>query len=285
MQRLARILAVAAAAVLLTGPALAQTSLDDPLDDRSAKRLDRMEKVVRELRAIVFQGRETGQPVVVQPADTDSRLATLNDQLSDLQQTLQRVNGGQDTITHTLEQQRQDIVALRQDNAALKARLDALEQKLAALTAPPPPPPGADGSAPAVGGPAPPADDAAASFAAAKKMLMDGDYASAEAGFRDFTDRYPDGPRALEAQYYLAKTLLARRAFQEAATADVIAVRGWPQTAWAPDATLDLARALIGIRNPDKACQILDQLSVNYPKAGGDIRTRAAALRAQAKCS
>ena len=49
--------------------AFAQTPMpmeEDPLDDRSRKRLDRMEKVVRELRAIVFQGRDTGQPVVVQ---------------------------------------------------------------------------------------------------------------------------------------------------------------------------------------------------------------------------
>ncbi len=53
--------AVAAAFCLVfAGEALSQTSLDDPLDDRSAKRLDRMEKAMRELRAIVFQGRETG---------------------------------------------------------------------------------------------------------------------------------------------------------------------------------------------------------------------------------
>jgi hypothetical protein len=42
-------------------PAFAQTPiLDDPLDDRSKRRLDNMEKVMRELRAIVFQGRDTG---------------------------------------------------------------------------------------------------------------------------------------------------------------------------------------------------------------------------------
>ena len=32
---------------------------------------------MRELRAIVFQGRETGKPVVVQPADTDAQLSAL----------------------------------------------------------------------------------------------------------------------------------------------------------------------------------------------------------------
>ena len=56
------------AAVLLflsAAPAFAQVSMDDPLDARDAKRVDRMEKVVRELRAIVFQAQKTGQPVVV----------------------------------------------------------------------------------------------------------------------------------------------------------------------------------------------------------------------------
>ena len=71
---------------LCAAQAVAQTALDDPLDDHSAKRIDRMEKVVRELRAIVFQGRDTGHPVVVQPADTDTRLASLADRLSDAQQ-------------------------------------------------------------------------------------------------------------------------------------------------------------------------------------------------------
>ena len=49
-------------------PALAQTPMDDPLDARDAKRVDRMEKVVRELRDIVFKAQKSGSPVVVQPA-------------------------------------------------------------------------------------------------------------------------------------------------------------------------------------------------------------------------
>src|SRR5208283_6197750 len=65
--------------------AVAQTPLD-PLDDHSAKRLDRMEQALREIRAIVFQGRETGKPVVVEPADTDGQLTALSQKIDDLQQ-------------------------------------------------------------------------------------------------------------------------------------------------------------------------------------------------------
>ena len=68
---------LALALALCAGPVVSQTQLDDPLDARDAKRVERMEKVVRELRTIVFQLRDTGRPVVVQPADTDARLVGL----------------------------------------------------------------------------------------------------------------------------------------------------------------------------------------------------------------
>ena len=72
---LATVLTLAPVMLAPVAPAVAQTAMPDPLDDRSVKRLERMEKVVRELRSIVFQGRVTGQPVVVQAAETDAQIA------------------------------------------------------------------------------------------------------------------------------------------------------------------------------------------------------------------
>jgi tol-pal system protein YbgF len=269
--------------LILAGQALAQTSLDDPLDDRSAKRLDRMEKVMRELRAIVFQGRETGQPVVVQPADTENQIAALTERVNDLEQTLQRLNGQLETTNHALDQSGRDAAALRTENAQLREHLAALDQKIASISQPPPPPPEtADQSAPP---PPPPAADAASAFTAAKRALFDGDYRTAEAGFHDYVDRYGDTPKGQEARYYLAKTLIARKAWPEAATADIGAIRGWPQTSWAPDATLDLSRALLAMKKAADACQTLDELGRRYPKANTDVKNRAASVRTQAQCS
>jgi tol-pal system protein YbgF len=267
-------------ALILTGQVLAQTSMDQPpLDERAAQRLDRLEKVVREIRAIVFQGRETGAPVVVQPAETQSQIAGLSDHLNDLDQTLSRLNGQIEVIKHDLDQARQEDMDLRAQNAALKEQLGTMDQRIAALAAPPPPPPAA-AEAPA----APPPQDPAAAFAAAKAMLDAGDMVSAEAGFRDYIDRFGDGPKGPEARYYLGRTLLARHAWPDAATADIGAIRGWPQTRWAPEAVLDLSRALVGMGKPVDACQTLDELAKRYPKAPAGVRGAATELRAQAKC-
>jgi tol-pal system protein YbgF len=268
--------------LIMAGAGLAQTTLDDSLDAHSAKRLDNMEKVVRELRAIVFQGRETGQPVVVQPADTQSQISALTDRVNDLDHTLTTLNGQMEVVRHDLDQSRADNGDLRGRIAALKEEVDALQQKLAVLSAPPPPP-AALPAAPAPQAATPP-DDPATDFAAARRLWQSGDATAAEAAFRDFSDRYSDNALAPEARYYLAKTLLARQAWAEAATADIGAIRGWPKTRWAPEAMLDLSRALAGIGKTSEACQTLDELPRRYPKPTPAVTRDMRALRAADRC-
>jgi TolA-binding protein len=272
-----RIALAAAVALLLVNPVLAQVPLDQPLDEHAAARVDRLEKAVKELRAILFQGRETGQPVIVQPSDTESQINAVTDRLNDLDRTLSRVNGEIEVIRHDLDQARQDNADLRAQNVALKEQLAALDQAVRALTPPPTPPP-AD-TAP----PPPPADPAAA-FAAARASLQAGDNVAAEAGFKDYVERFGDSPKGPEARFFLGHVLLARHAFADAATADIGAIRGWPQTRWAPDAVLDLSRALVGLNKPADACQTLDELAKHYPTVTSDVRRGAADVRAQAQC-
>src|SRR3954463_5427354 len=111
-RRRLRLFGAAAAVALIAPPfagtAIAQTPMDDPLDARDAKRLDRMEKVVRELRDIVFKAQKTGQPVVVQPADTDARLADLAAKVGDLEGTLTKLNGTLEVTTHELDQAKRE---------------------------------------------------------------------------------------------------------------------------------------------------------------------------------
>ena len=125
--------AIGGSAVGMT--ALAQTPMpmdEDPLDDRSRKRLDRMEKVVRELRAIVFQGRDTGQPVVVQTADTPAMVQSLAQRVTDLEQTLTRLNHQNETLIYELDQARKQLEASQAQVQTLNSRLAPLESIAAA---------------------------------------------------------------------------------------------------------------------------------------------------------
>ena len=278
-----RILGAAAAIALIAAPSLAQTPMDDPLDARDAKRVDRMEKVVRELRDIVFKAQKTSAPVVVEPADTDARLADISTKIADLEGTLTKLNGSLEAATHEIDQARRENTSLRAQVKALSDRLTADEQKAAeaaaaAVAAPPtaPEPPPA---------PADPKTAAADAFAKARKLMLGGDYDAAETAFSAYVTAYPDTPRTPEARYWWGKTLAVRGDYVKAAGAFIGAIRGWPQTAWAPDAVVELARSLVQLKKPADACQTLTELGHKYPKAPAAVMTRVASVRLQAKCS
>lgn len=278
------LLAAFAALTLSLGAAAAwsQTPMPDLLDDRSVKRLDKMEKVVRELRAIVFQGRDSGKPVVVMPAETESQIQALTDRVADLEETLTKLNGANESLTYDLEQAQKALKAsdtagraMADRLAALEARTTQVETTLASQQAA-----ANDDAAPAEDGGDPDAD-----FAKARGFMLNGDYDSAETAFQAFVKRYGDTEKGPEARYWLGKTLSVRGANAEAAGAFIGAIRGWPKTAWAPDATLELARSLVALKKPVDACQTLDELARRYPKASASVMTRAQTVRGQAKCA
>ena len=280
MKRLRSFL-LAQAAVLALGaalPAMAQVPIDNSLDEYSAKRLDRMEQAIKELRAIVFQGRETGAPVVVQPADADAQMGALSQKIDDLQQAITRLTGQLESAGHDVDEARREADQLREENGALTARVAALEQKAAAQAAPAPQP-AADAAPP------PPPLDAPAALAAAREAYNAGDLAAAEADFKDVIARFGDTPRGLEARYFLGKLQLKRGDFAEAAATDLAVVRQWPSASWAPDAALDLARAMVGMKEGREACGVLSEIDTHYPKAGAAVRTGAADVRSQAGCA
>ena len=273
------------AMTLACAPAFSQTPMDDPLDDRSAKRLDKMEKVVREIRAIVFQGKETGKPIVVQSAETDGQIQALTDRVTDLEQTLTKMTGQNESLTHDLETSRRALAEADARNRALAARLDTLEKRTTDLEAQfrgPPAPPTPDPAAAAAAVPTDPEGDA---FAAARKRLADGDTPGAEAAFAAFVDQYPDGPHNAEARYWLGETLFSRKDYGDAGTAYLGALRNWPLSSWGPTATLQLARSLLALGKAPQACQALDALAKHYPKAAPPVPARAATTRAQAACT
>ncbi len=287
-----RLLVATAAVILISAPsfpglAVAQTPMDDPLDARDAKRMDRMEKVVRELRDIVFKAQKTGAPVVVEPADTDARMAELATKVADLESTLTKLNGSLEGTTHELDQARRDNTALRAQIKLLSERLNADEKKAeaaaaaAAAQAGPPPPPDPQPAA----DPKASASAANAAFTKARQLMLNGDYDGAETAFNDYVTTYPDTPRTPEARYWWGKTLAVRGDYVKAAGAFIGSIRGWPQTPWAPDAVVELGRSLVQLKKPADACQTLNELSHKYPKVPAAVTAHAATIRLQAKCN
>ncbi|WP_269715959.1 tol-pal system protein YbgF [Caulobacter sp. NIBR2454] len=273
-----------ATSALTSAAAIAQTPLPleaDPLDDRSARRVERMEKVVRELRSIVFQGRDTGKPVVVQPAETEAMIQTMATRVTDLEESLTRLNSQNETLGFDLTQAKREASDAKAQVAALTERLNAMEQKLAAATvAPAMAEPGEPGGLPM----ATDADPEAA-FQSARQLLLNGDYDGAERAFAGFVEQHGDSPKGAEGRYWLAETLYVRQAYADAAGAYIGAIRGWPKTAWAPDAVVKLARSLAAMNRAADACKTLDELPKRYPNASAAVKSRAATTRTQAKCA
>lgn len=269
---------LALSVALAGGVAWSQTPMPDPLDDRSVKRLERMEKVVRELRSIVFQGRDSGKPVVVQPAETESQLQGLAQRIVDLEETLTSLNRQNEATTFELDQARRALSESQAANRALSERLAALDARIGKIEADAL----AGAEEEAVG---PEEGDPDTEFAAARKLMLDGDYDAAYVAFDRFVTRYGDSPKGPEGRYWLGKTLSVRGDHGGAAGAYIGAIRGWPKTTWAPDAVLELSRSLLALKKPADACQTLDELARRYPKAPPGVLNRAQATRVQAKCA
>jgi tol-pal system protein YbgF len=283
-------------------PAFAQSEED--------RRLDRLEKQVRELRAILFQGRDTGQPVVVKPEGPDPEVTALQQQVSDLDDTIRKLNGQIEVLTHDSDEARGAANAVRDQNGELRGELKDLGDRVAKLEsvlapAPPPAPPQAaqpgQASAPAdtgvltlppsAGGSAadaapPPAPTASDLYKHARALLTANDYSGAIAALKVFIAQYPSSKEIPAAYFWLGEADIARQGFADAVPAYANALKGWPKQPWAPDATVKLARALAETNQTDKACAALAEFERRYRReASSIVKARAAEVRTRAACS
>ena len=293
----ARFAATVAVGVLIAGASLAAPTLGRAADDPA--RLDRLEKQIRELRAIVFQARDTGHPVEVREAGPDPEVTALAQRVDDLEATLRKLQGGGEQSTHDLEQLRAGLDADRTDRTtqiqALTDRLSRVESQLATVNTPPPPPPppATDGKGrraasvtPAQTGDAAPGPDTAGEFKTARTLLASGDYGGASQAFQAFVSTHPADPKAPEAYYWLGESYSVRDLNGDATSAYARALKGWPKTTWAPDAVIKLARTLAATQRNPEACAALGEFARRYEKtATPSARTRAAQTKDKLGCA
>lgn len=271
----------------------AQSAPQDP----NEKRIQSLEKQLHQLRDIVLQAKDTGQPVQVHvSSDPDPEVAALQQRIDDLEQAARTRNDQIDSLTHDLAMARKDASDSKGELSAVEDRLGKIEAQLktmqdAQAAGPAGPGPVAQGGAPQVAdagppGP-PPAEDLASAgdaFRKAKQLLLQGQYAAAGDAFQHFVDHYGDTPNGPEARYWLGETLYIRGLYPDAATAYIGAIRGWPQATWAPDAVVKLARALVALNKPTDACRALVEFDRHYPAAAPPTKAKAQDVRAAAKC-
>ncbi|HVY33065.1 MAG TPA: tetratricopeptide repeat protein [Caulobacteraceae bacterium] len=308
-QRLSAVWTLAVCAVLaggaLTRPALAQapgyqqavppTNPNELSGDRMFdRRLDRDEQVLRDLRQIVLQAKATGAPVTVTSAGPDPAIAEMQGKIDDFAQTLQRLNGQIESLEHNLELARKGLADSADANRELSARLAKLEGAQAATPTPAAPTsaqPGVLGQLPAgaVGAPdqsaAPGGADEILTYRQARQVLDTGDYAGGAAALQDYLARYPNSPRAAEANYWLGRTLAVRNMHPDAAAAYARALKGWPQSAWAGDAVVRLSASLIELKRADDACRAMSEYDQRYAgQAPQTLKARAKDVRTRAAC-
>lgn len=146
-------------------------------------------------------------------------------------------------------------------------------------------------AAPAV--PAPPAASAKGKLPAgspkerydyAYKLLVQSEFADAEAAFREFVAAHGADPLAGNAQYWLGETYYVRQQFEPASAAFLKGYQGYPKGAKAPDSLLKLGMSLTAMKKTAEACAAFNQLGKEFPNAPPHVKDAAGRERGKAGC-
>jgi TolA-binding protein len=261
---------------LIGGAVFAQTQTQLPPDAIlwDKRRLDQLDRNVRRLERAVTQRNAAGQPVLVEPDPEvialQGSVADLSRRLSDLEETLQRMNGDLEQSTFQLEE-------ASRDNTALRARISDADQRIAALER------ANELNAPIVSDS--PTDSAAGDLAAAIELVRT-DAARADRAFQTVALTWPDTNEAREANSRLGDLRTAQNDRAGAVPAYAAALRGWPRLPWAAETTLKLADALAATDQKTQACAALAEFNRRYAEAAApNLRTRAGQIRTRAECA
>jgi tol-pal system protein YbgF len=206
---------------------------------------------------------------------TRGELTAASARIDDMQAAARTMNGTAEALAADLAAARRDLQAAQAQNKALTDRLTRMEEAQSALAAAPAAAP-ASATAPS---------DPAAAFAAARALMDAGRFAEASDAFEAYTVAHGSQPNAAEANYWLGETLYVRDNYGDAAQAYIVALRGWPKSAWAPDALVKLSSSLIALKQPAEACRTLGEFDRRYATASAQLKSRARAARTTAKCS
>lgn len=264
--------------VLIAGTTtvVAQTTPMEPIQ-WDKRRLEQLDRNVRRLERAVTQRNAAGQPVIIEPdpevVALQGRVAMMDRRLSDLEATVQRVNGDIERLTFQLDE------AVR-DNAALGTRLRDAEGRVRAMET-------AAAREAELNAPIPttsPTGDAARDLTAAVRLAAS-DPARGDRALQTVIAAWPDTPQGREASSRLGDLRVAAGDHAGAVSAYATALQGWPTAPWAAATTLELANALNATDRKTQACTALTEFTRRYAEAASPaVRTRAGEARTRIGC-
>ncbi|MBX6324144.1 MAG: tol-pal system protein YbgF, partial [Rhodospirillaceae bacterium] len=129
------------------------------------------------------------------------------------------------------------------------------------------------------------ADTPEAQYQAAFGLLRAAKYAEAEAAFKRFLQRYPDGPLAGNAQYWIGETYYVRGDYQQAAVAFAEGYQRYPNSSKAADNLLKLGMSLNELGRKQDACAAFDQLQAQFPNLPPALSQKVQHERQRSQCS
>lgn len=274
--RNALVTALGIALIAGTTTVVAQTTPMEPIQ-WDKRRLEQLDRNVRRLERAVTQRNAAGQPVIIEPdpevVALQGRVGMMDRRLSDLEATVQRVNGDLERLTFQLDE------AVR-DNAALGTRLRDAEGRVRAMET-------AAAREAELNAPIPttsPTGDAARDLTAAVRLAAS-DPARGDRALQTVIAAWPDTPQGREASSRLGDLRVSAGDHAGAVAAYATALQGWPTAPWAAATTLELANALNATDRKTQACTALTEFTRRYAEAASPaVRARAGEARTRIGC-
>jgi tol-pal system protein YbgF len=332
-----RILAgVFAAGCLLSAPACGEAQ-DNNLAARVRTAEAQSERLSRQIDSIADATGETKVAELFGESDEEkaarlaneqreqaqsSSIATLNQRLGDLEETLRRLTGEVEELNHRVGDFNDRLSRVRKEFdykicalAAQQLGVSVNSGQENALpcggsaqpgVGPPPsapstspgnpvhlaPPPGTLGTIPRseLSQPTQAPTDQMASldtrpqFEAALTMLAKAQYDEARAAFRGFADMYPRDELASQAVYWVGDIAFVQKDYPNAARAFAEELKKYPDSPRAADSMLKLGQSLLAMNQKKEGCRALGTLANQYPTASKSITDQALAARKIAGC-
>lgn len=286
-------------AVLLLAPAqpaAAQQARD------VERRVTTLESQMRAVQRRVFPGGDSRffapdpEPAPEAPAGPPppNPMLELTERLQALESQQRLLTGQVEELQFRVRQLEGQLEKVRGDT---EFRLNELEGRTGGRPAPAEsgvlaPPPAPDRGAPtpparppAQAAPAPASADPEQAYLAAYGLYTAGDYPAAVTALEAFVKTHPRHPRASNAQFWAGRAQMAQGNHAEAARAFLSGYQTYPRGERAHNSLLWLGRALLAMRQPQAACQALDQLRTAFPdRVTGGFAAEVQRTRTEARC-